>query len=201
MHRLQRIDELFLPAHQYLNTEDECYFLMSYTRLDFGHTSENDLILNFKKGMDRKGKAEWKWKGWAIGRIADMFIQNFPQNDDNGIVLVPVPPSKVKSDPMYDDRMVQVLNIFCNNHPYAEVREILSINANMTPSHAIRASPNEIQPLLILNKALCKDQPQTIILADDVITTGAHFRACKTILQTEFPNSTIKGLFIARAVR
>jgi predicted amidophosphoribosyltransferase len=53
---------------------------------------------------------------------------------------------------------------------------------------------------LAIDKKLCQDQKQNIILVDDVITQGAHFKACKTLLQQEFPNSKIKGLFIARTV-
>lgn len=40
-----------------------------------------------------------------------------------------------------------------------------------------------------------------IILFDDVLTTGSHFRACKDLLQEQFLNARIVGLFIGRSQR
>ena len=42
--------------------------------------------------------------------------------------------------------------------------------------------------------------PQLIAVADVILTTGAHFRAVKAMLEREFPDVTIIGLFIARRV-
>jgi hypothetical protein len=198
MYRLQKIDELLLPSHQYLTAEDECFFFMNYTRLDQGYTPVNDLILNFKKAMGRQGRVEWKWKGWAIGKVSELFIQSLPPIDAPNVIFVPIPPSKIKSDPLYDDRIVQVLNNFCNNRPNAEFREIISVTANMTPTHEAKMSPDEILQFLAVNKARCQPQKENIVLVDDVITEGAHFKACQTLLRAEFPNSRITGLFIAR---
>ena len=35
---------------------------------------------------------------------------------------------------------------------------------------------------------------------DDVLTTGAHFKAVQALLQSQFPQTEIVGLFIARRV-
>ena len=199
MYRLQKIDELSLPSHQYLTPEDECFYFMNYTRLDLGYTSENDLILNFKKRMDRQNRpAEWKWKLWAIRKISELFIQNLPPVTEPNTVFVPIPPSRVKTDPLYDDRVIQVLRNFCNSQPNAEFRDIITVNANMTPTHEAKMSPDEIIPFLTIDKVLCAVQKEKIILVDDVITEGAHFKACQRLLQAEFRDSQIKGLFVAR---
>jgi predicted amidophosphoribosyltransferase len=42
--------------------------------------------------------------------------------------------------------------------------------------------------------------PTDIGLFDDVLTTGAHFRAAHSVLKRAFPNARIIGLFIARRV-
>ena len=39
-----------------------------------------------------------------------------------------------------------------------------------------------------------------VILVDDIITTGSHFKACKSIIKKEFPEVEGQGLFIARRV-
>ena len=122
MYHLQKIDELTLPSHQYLTPEDECFYFMNYTRLDLGYTNENDLILNFKKRMDRRNRpAEWKWKIWAIEKISELFIQNLPSVNEQNTILVPIPPSKVKTDALYDDRVVQIVRNFCSSQTKAEL--------------------------------------------------------------------------------
>lgn len=36
------------------------------------------------------------------------------------------------------------------------------------------------------------------MVVDDVLTTGSHFVATKTVLQARYPNAWIGGLFIGR---
>jgi hypothetical protein len=43
-------------------------------------------------------------------------------------------------------------------------------------------------------------QPRVFGLFDDVLTTGAHYRAAAAVLQRAFPEVRIIGLFIARRV-
>ncbi|QXP89654.1 hypothetical protein [Methylococcus capsulatus] len=42
--------------------------------------------------------------------------------------------------------------------------------------------------------------PKVIGLFDDVLTTGAHFKATQSMLQETFPGVRVIGLFIARRV-
>lgn len=201
MYRLQKIDELLLPSHQYLTADDECFFFMNYTRLNLGFTPENDLILNFKKDMSRRNNAaEWKWKAKAIKQVSDIFLQNLPEINEPNVLFVPIPPSRARTDELYDNRIIQVLTNFCQDRANAEFREIITLANNMTPTHEEKKSPEEIIPLLTVDDALCQDQKEIIFLVDDVITEGAHFKACQAVLQQRFPNSRIKGLFIARTI-
>ena len=58
-HRLTRIDALARPDHGYLTEDDHCYFIGEYTaRKGFAYSASNNLLLNFKKGMDRRGRPE-----------------------------------------------------------------------------------------------------------------------------------------------
>jgi predicted amidophosphoribosyltransferase len=42
--------------------------------------------------------------------------------------------------------------------------------------------------------------PSSVAIVDDVLTTGAHFKAMKRILMERFPEARIVGLFLARRV-
>ena len=78
------------------------------------------------------------------------------------------------------------------------MREIVSVHENMTPTHERKMTPDEILPFLRVNKTLCREPKPIIFIVDDVITEGAHFKAIQSLLKPEFPDSKIKGLFVAR---
>ena len=55
--RLSKIDDLMRCDHVYLDDSDQCYFLGEYTaRMGFAYSATNNLILNFKKSVDRRGR-------------------------------------------------------------------------------------------------------------------------------------------------
>ncbi len=201
MYRLQKIDESLLPSYKYLTTEDECYFFMGYTPIWVAKNAENSLILNFKKDMDRRNNPpEWKWKARAITQISELFVQNIPPIIAAHSILVPVPPSRAKGDELYDNRLVQLASNYCNAHPETEFREIITLADTMIPTHEVEKSPDELVPLLSVDESLCKNPKEQIVIVDDVLRHGAHYKAMKTILQPRFPKSNIIGLYIARTL-
>jgi hypothetical protein len=77
MYNLVKIDEFLRPDHKYLEPDDECFYFMEYIPIKRLYNAENNLMMNFKKEMDRKGRPEWKYKGIAIRRVADIFDQSY----------------------------------------------------------------------------------------------------------------------------
>ena len=74
--RFTKIDELTLPDHSFLTSDDVCYYIGEYTaRKNFSYSPTNQLIYNFKKPMERKNSSDWKYKGSAI-REAAMAMRN-----------------------------------------------------------------------------------------------------------------------------
>src|SRR4051812_14471302 len=103
--RLQQVEELVLRDHYHLSATDICFFWGEYTaRKGYSHSDTNDIIGNLKKDLDRKGKPEWKWKGRAIDQVAAIFKATTNQDNLKTLTICPMPPSKVKTDPLYDDR-------------------------------------------------------------------------------------------------
>ncbi|MFN0081372.1 MAG: hypothetical protein ACKVOM_02550 [Ferruginibacter sp.] len=198
MYSLLKIDALLRSEHPYLTAQDDCSYFMEY--FPKIRDDVNSIIMNFKKTVDRIGKSDYRYKGITIQRIADLFKQTIPHFINEFTILVPIPPSKVKGHPLYDDRVVRLLKLFCRNQEHADIREILSANGNLQASHEStqRPTPDEIKQNLQIDVSLCEDKRPNIILVDDVITTGSHFKACKELLQEQFPESNISGLFIAR---
>jgi predicted amidophosphoribosyltransferase len=52
-----------------------------------------------------------------------------------------------------------------------------------------------------VDEALLNPKPKTVALVDDVLTTGAHFRAAHNVIKQAFLGIPIVGLFIATGAR
>ncbi len=72
--------------------------------------------------MEKKGRAEWAYKEWAIKRVAEL-INSISDTDQ--LTFVPVPPSKSRQDPLYDERLTSVLQICQQTKPATDFREMV----------------------------------------------------------------------------
>ena len=196
--RVLKIDALTLPDHHYLDAQDICYYAGEYTAGE-GHaySETNQLILNFKKSVDKRGTAQWQYKERAILQAATIFRAAIKA--DAEITFVPIPPSKAKSDPLYDDRMLQLLQAVCQGR-HTDIRELVVQRESAAAAHLsdTRPTPDELVANYQLDESLAEPAPQTIFVVDDVLTTGCHFKAVKQVLEQRFPEARIVGLFLAR---
>lgn len=198
--RLTKIDELTLPDHYRLDDTDECYFIGEYTaRAGYSYSATNDLIHNLKKPMDRIGRPEWRYKAWAIEQAAKQLREALPPETLRAATFVPVPPSNMRTDPLYDDRVVQILHKLGDR---VDVREAVTQTANYVPSHGmeVRLGPEDLYQLYEVDEALSEQVPTSLVVLDDVLTTGAHFKAMKRILNEALPDVPLIGVFVARRV-
>lgn len=198
--RLQVIDDLSRRDHYYLTETDTCIYYGDYTAREHASYSEtNQLVRNFKKSMSRRGMLDWHYKLEAIDQVAKIFSAGLVPEFLKACTLVPMPPSKVKGDPEYDDRMLQVALKMGKG---LDVRELLTMKKSVAASHSRtdRPSPDELYDLMLFDSSLIQPAPTTILLLDDVITAGSHFVAAKRLLMETFQNVPIYGIFIARRV-
>jgi hypothetical protein len=196
------IDELLRPLYPHLTAADQCYFLREYTAgRGYAGSETNHLILNLKKPPDRRGKPEWRYKERAIKQVAREFRASVNLSALRRVTLVPMPPSKTKSDPLYDDRMLQVLRAV-DVEGQLDIRELLLIRENTDAAHTVTLRPRiaDLVANLEINNDLVESLPRSIALVDDVLTTGAHFVAAKKVLAARLPGVPIRGLFVARRV-
>ncbi len=203
-YRLTRIDELHLAEFPYLRPDDDCYYHGEYTvRQGYDFSTTNDLVINLKKGLEYKNGPAWKYKAQAIRTCADAFLGGVGSEWLSTVTLVPIPPSKAKSDPQYDDRILQILRALeASASVRCDVRELIIQRRSYDPSHSSsdRISPADLHQLYHLAPDLLEPQPVRVALVDDVLTTGAHFRAGKDLLLKQWPDAHVTGLFVARAV-
>jgi hypothetical protein len=200
--RLTKIDDLTRPDHSYLTAADDCYFLGEYSaRKGYRFSTTNNLIINLKKPMDRQGRTEWPYKARAIQTVAEALRAALNDRARRTLTFVPVPPSKARTDPLFDDRLLQVLHGVWPGQA-TDVRELIVQPASSDAAHDRdnRPRPAELEYRYVIDRGLLRPAPQILAVVDDLVTTGAHFVAMKTMLRREFPDTQIVGVFIARRV-
>ena len=189
------------PDHWYLTASDECYFLGEYTAgTGYQGSPTNQLIFNLKKSVDRRGRSDWHYKDRAIREVAAALRAAIKHEFLDKITFVPIPPSRAKSDPLYDDRMTRVCKAI-RPQPPLDVREVLVQTASTPAVHGSdsrRPVPRDIEALYEVEDALAHSPRDVIFVVDDVLTTGAHFIAAKSLLSRQFPTTPIAGVFVAR---
>jgi len=200
--RLTKIDDLTRADHSYLTTADACYFLGEYTaRKGYAFSPTNRLIFNLKKGMERRDRPEWRYKAVAIQTVADALRAALNDKARQTLTFVPVPPSKAKADPLYDDRLAQVLQAIWPGQG-TDIREMVVQPTSTDAVHDRddRPTPAELETRYVIEQRLTHPKPQAFAVVDDMITTGAHYVAIRNILRRVYPDIPIMGIFIARRV-
>jgi predicted amidophosphoribosyltransferase len=197
--RLTKIDQLLIGDHSSLEAEDECYFLGEFTAYKgYQYSPTNQFIFNFKKEPGKNGQ---HYKQREITRAADAFSVLINPSYLTQSVLVPVPPSKQKSDPGYDDRVVQMLNRMKIPGGKLDVRELVVQKKNLPSAHSgTRLKTSEIEAACTIATSLTKPATTSIGIFDDVIVNGNRFKATQSLLRKKFPGVRTVGFFIARRV-
>jgi hypothetical protein len=205
---LLQIDATTRGDHVYLRPDDYCLYIGDYTaRGGFGCSPINNLVLNFKKPVSRRGLAEYVYKERAIERVGRFFRDSFSSDAFRQVTFVPIPPSKARHHPEHDDRVMRSLShmaglVRAELNVVADIREIVVQRDSYDPSHMANAGArmhaDDLLPLYMIDDAVAQQAPARILVVDDVLTTGSHFVAMKTVLTNRFPGAWIGGLFVAR---
>jgi hypothetical protein len=201
--RLVELDSLQRCDHVYLDASDECYYIFEYRAGEGYKIPQNQLIFNLKKSMDKKGKPEWVHKIRVIREVAQILARTVPQSLTTDTVWVPAPSSIPASDPLHDPRLSQVLTTAKSMG--AQIVQLTLLDRNHTVTQAHKSAGNRPKPAdhrksIGVNGGPLQAGTRTIVLFDDVLTTGCMFVACKELLQARHPGVAVKGVFVARTI-
>jgi hypothetical protein len=193
---LQQIDETNRRDHWYIDEGDDCHYLYEYTAgKGWRGGDTNQLIHNLQK---KRGDGGYHYKAPAIARCAHELSAVLNAEWLGRATIVPIPPSKVKIDPAYDDRMVQVCRAIHGATP-PDVRDLVEqIASTDTFKGGNRKSPADLKQ----NYRIAENQLQNLRgivgIFDDVLTTGSHFKAVKEMILERSPQTQVIGVFVAR---
>ncbi|MBD3640219.1 MAG: hypothetical protein HUJ18_04420 [Marinobacter sp.] len=197
---LTEVDEKDFGQHYYLRDGDNCYYFGEYTaREGFNYSKTNQLIHNFKKPVDRKDRPEYQYKNRAIAEVANLIANSI---NLELVTFIPVPPSKSKDHELYDDRLIQVLRFMEAHYPGVHWYEAVQQNSSTVANHQSesRLRPSELCDIYDLGGFDGSGCRNILVVFDDMLTTGCHFKAMQSVLQERAPDKSIVGLFIARRV-
>ena len=198
--RLIKVDPSRLESRQYLQPSDDCYYFGEYVPGEgYKYSPTNQWILNFKKPLDRRGR---RHKEDAIETAAQRFRQAIESEALDRTTFVPIPSSKCKDDLHYDDRLLRMLKLI-RPVPSLDIRELLVQSHSVKADHESdnRKSPDDLRKLWKVDLSLTDDRlGECLAIVDDLLTTGAHFRAAESLLSSCF-NVKIVGFFLALGTR
>jgi hypothetical protein len=176
--------------------EDEVYYAREYiSKGGFKSSEANQLIMNLKKPVSRRGQRDWYYKEQAIDRFAKELAGALKENT----VICAIPSSKCLTDLEYDSRLDDTLAAAKRYKASLLVEQPFVVDATSVAVHAGGSRrPDEIYRHLVW-KGFSREVEQ-VLLVDDVLTTGSHFRACKRIILEHCPNTKVAGVFWAKTV-
>jgi hypothetical protein len=206
-YRWRKTDESVELFHCPEHTDLGLYYARTYTiGQGYRYSSTNQLVLNLKISPNQPAD-RLVYKNRAIVQCAREVAEFFTQsvNPDLPIILVPMPPSKTRSHPEYDDRMEQVaqqVDQRCSNVMWAPLLETI-VDGESYHSRSDSREPDDLYRLMEINHERVEsyDADTHVVLLDDVLTSGSHFSAARRHLLNYFDDANIHGLFWAKAER
>jgi predicted amidophosphoribosyltransferase len=168
---------LLMGEHCYLDSTDECYFTDDYE--SYNRLGMKAQILSLKRGNES-----------VILDLARQLSLALPREWTSNYTFVPMPPSSAATNPLR--RMLKQLDV-------GDSRDLLVQMKDTPPSHnGWRPMPEQRAKLLTLNELEVDPEPNTIVIVDDVLATGSHFRAAKMAVRRRWPHMRVIGVFLAR---
>lgn len=209
--RLTGIDETNRSSYFFLGEDDRCLFFGEFhVGKGWSGGPTNQLISNYKRtpseiaASPKAGKLQY-YKDTAVSEIAAGLRRQFsPQDINVKYTFVPVPGSKMIGDPDYCDRLAKTLHAAFLPFGAADIRQLLRVTQSTEADHRSgggRLRYEELLAITELDRAqLARPLREVVVLFDDVLTSGKHYKVAKTRIRKAFPDQPILGIFVARAI-
>lgn len=194
--RLGEID-LALGTIKHLDSSDICWYAHDFIGgAGFRGGAVNSNILNFKK----KPKDSWQhYRTQSIHKFALDSSGLFDCSGNNSYFVTAIPSSKAKNDPEYDNRFEDFFNQLQKYCPCVNVTWPITVINSTEASHRMSGARN---PEAIMKNYQFNGfgglKPTNLVVFDDVLTSGAHFRAYKDFLIKNGFQGKVFGVFWAK---
>jgi hypothetical protein len=204
--KLLRIDDSTVGQHFALRDSDRCFYIWEYAagkRYDFSPTNQLILNLKIKPSWIAKSPRRDRYKQRAINHAAEG-LRHFLRRAyvEQRATFVPVPGSKAAGDADHDPRMLCMLQRAFAGWS-ADIRPMLQLTHSIPADHEAsdRIAHDELLAISRLHDASGKPLRPIVVVVDDVLNSGKHFKVAQTLISAQAPAAEIRGLFVARCVR
>lgn len=203
------ITNKLIDEHYYLDRDDDVYYMEQYYPGKGYVGVGNSLILNLKKSPAEKDSEAWRFKQKAINDVASRLskLMNSVEMAQGTVHWIPVPPSKVRSHQLFDDRIYDIVKLAVDlthnkRHVVADVfSQKSNRNAFSSSSSSSRRDVYDLASNYSMNNIEnYNSESDFIVIFDDMLTTGCHFKAIKNIILSNYSEAKISGVFVARRV-
>ncbi len=200
--RWKKIDQATQEIPSHLNLENDiCYYAREYVAEGYVASNTNSAILNFKKSPSVRDTAQWPYREQAVQQFAaelSDFFQNAPLSD---IYITWIPSSKNSTDPEYDHRFEDLFTRLVTHLPEIHYGNLIISEGRLLSSHhGGPRDPSSLSLNFTLNQNTDISSFRWVVIVDDVITSGSHFKVCKNLILEKFPEKNIAGVFWAKTI-
>lgn len=201
-----KLDDRARAAHSHLTASDQCWCLGGYVPgRSYRVSAANQLIANLKcaPSVAAAEPVRARHKRRAIEQAAVWVREAVAKVWAEEATWIPVPPSCAQGHVDYDDRLIRILRLAFASYD-ADVRGILYQVQTRAADHLSRRrlSMKILYDCIRVNSAalVCRPLRRRIVLFDDVLTTGKHYKCCEQRLLEALPGLHVSGFFLMRRV-
>jgi hypothetical protein len=207
--RLTWIDATNRARHHFLEAADRClYFGDFYGGKGWSAGYTNQLIKNYKRAprqiaLSANAQQLQYYKDRALSEVAAALQKVFSEAAVEPRTFIPIPTSKTPGDPEYCDRLERTLCAAFRGYN-ADIRLLLRQTISTEADHLSgggRSSYTELLQITEVDPTQLHTSPRAeIVLFDDVLTSGKHFKVAQTRIREVYPEHPILAVFVARCI-
>lgn len=201
----RQVDASEISHRRYLKENDKCYYYM--VRVKGGHSESyaNRIISNLKISKQdlERNPVRKKYKLDAVNKMISALEEVLKNNKSKKFIFIPAARSIPRDDKNFDKAFDYVVETICKKNPLLWICEkILDVDTAHDSVHTnedARTLEN-VKKHLVLNDFSTEKYKDAdfIVIIDDVLTHGTHFRVWKDSIMEKYPDiKDVFGLFFA----
>ena len=188
-------------SYTHIKDDDVCIYAREYVTGGYGYKGgpTNQLIINFKKAPPLKiNTSKWKYRENAVKQFKEdieILLESTSQ-----AVITSIPSSKKKNHPEYNNRFEDLFKEILKSHSQWIIEWPVEIKKTISASRCQgNRDPKSIKKNYFW-RGFKNKPPEELYIFDDVLVSGAHFRAISDFLKENNYTGKIIGVFWAKAV-